>query len=194
MDNLSVICFARKNSKRFPGKNIHPLNGKPLIQYTIDTMLYMRKFTFCKTVVFTDFKECYQIAKDNGILCIIDQEKCNYDDMRLHYWAHGLFNTPNYVLLQATNPIRNNHKIMEWTNFCINESHLDSAFSVYKTSPGNYVMNGNFYYYNYKQLLNKSIYDNNSLIFQDDYFFDIDTKEDLIKTEEFLKNANKNNS
>jgi CMP-N-acetylneuraminic acid synthetase len=189
MHDLSIISFARMNSKRFPGKNIHPLNGKPLIQYTIDTMKYIRKLAYCKPVIFTDSKEIFNIAKENQILCIYDTEKCNYDDMRLHYWAHDVLLTSNFCLLQPTNPIRNNNKIMSWIEQC-SKNNYKSAFSVYQKEPGHFVMNGSFFYYSIDMLKkeNKRIYDNNSMIFIDDYYFDIDTKEDLIKTEEFIKN------
>ena len=192
MNNLALICFARKNSTRFPGKNVYPLNGKPLIQYTIDTMKFIRDRLFCKVVIFTDFEKCFNIAVNNKILCIVNEEKCNYDDMRLHEWAADFFISDNFILLQPTNPIRDNDKILEWTSFCL-ENNVASAFSAYRESPLSYKMNGNFYFYNKKQLSKEKIYDEKSIIFQDKYFFDIDTKKDLLKTEEYLKNENKNN-
>lgn len=38
MRNFAFI-FARGGSKGLPGKNIKPLAGKPLLQYSIDTAL-----------------------------------------------------------------------------------------------------------------------------------------------------------
>lgn len=36
MIDVTCIIPARGESKRLPGKNIHPLNGKPLLAYSIN--------------------------------------------------------------------------------------------------------------------------------------------------------------
>lgn len=66
MKLLITIC-ARGGSKGIPGKNIRPLNGKPLIQYSIDTA---RRFADDNTVVAlsTDSEEIREVAKSCGLV------------------------------------------------------------------------------------------------------------------------------
>ena len=51
---------ARSGSKRVPGKNIRPLNGKPLIAYTIEAAIESEVFD--DVVVSTDSGEYADIA------------------------------------------------------------------------------------------------------------------------------------
>ena len=41
LTKLAVIP-ARGGSKRLKGKNIYPLNGKPLIEYTIESVYHLK--------------------------------------------------------------------------------------------------------------------------------------------------------
>ena len=59
MKKLCIIP-ARGGSKRLPGKNIKPLNGKPLVFYTIDAVLKSKLFD---KVIFT--------SDDDGILKVV---------------------------------------------------------------------------------------------------------------------------
>mgnify|MGYP001457545645 CR=1 FL=1 len=43
MKKIAIIC-ARKNSERVPNKNITLLNGKPLINYTVEAALTSKIF------------------------------------------------------------------------------------------------------------------------------------------------------
>lgn len=67
MDKKPVIhawIFARGGSKGLPGKNIRPLNGKPLIAYSIETA---RKSRYIKEVfVSTDSPDIAAIAEQYG--------------------------------------------------------------------------------------------------------------------------------
>jgi CMP-N-acetylneuraminic acid synthetase len=190
MDNICLISFAKKNSVRFPGKNYINLLNKPLIQYTFDTMKYIinNSEKKIKSFLITSCENCKKIAEKNNISVIFQDESLDTGDIGLNQRAHNIINSDFYILLQPTNPIRNNAKILEWVNFCTKKK-VKTAYSVYKKEM-NFIENGNFYYYDYSQLSQNCIKDNNSLLFIDDYYFDIDTKEDLIKTERFL-NENK---
>lgn len=57
--NLALIP-ARKGSKRLPGKNKHPLLGKPLINYTIEAVIKSKKFEII--IVSSDDLEILEIA------------------------------------------------------------------------------------------------------------------------------------
>lgn len=61
---MLAIIPARGGSKGLPGKNIRPLCGKPLIQYTIDAALKSKSID-C-VIVTTDDKEIADVAKKSG--------------------------------------------------------------------------------------------------------------------------------
>jgi CMP-N-acetylneuraminic acid synthetase len=67
MNILLTIC-ARGGSKGIPGKNIKPLNGIPLIAYTINTARqFQEKFQEVDIVLSTDSEEITEIVKQYGI-------------------------------------------------------------------------------------------------------------------------------
>jgi CMP-N-acetylneuraminic acid synthetase len=64
---LITIC-ARGGSKGIPGKNIKPLNGKPLIYYTIDTARqFQKQFGDVDIALSTDSGEIKKTAADYGL-------------------------------------------------------------------------------------------------------------------------------
>lgn len=67
MNILITIC-ARGGSKGIPGKNIKILNGKPLLNYTIQTArLFQEKFMETDIVLSTDSEEIRRVAEDSGL-------------------------------------------------------------------------------------------------------------------------------
>ena len=62
--NILAIIPARGGSKGFPGKNIYPVNGKPLIAYTIKASLESKLIT--KTVVSSDDDSVLDVSKSFG--------------------------------------------------------------------------------------------------------------------------------
>lgn len=67
MKTLITIC-ARGGSKGIPGKNIRPLNKKPLIYYTIQiAKKFQLKFEEVKIALSTDSEQIMKIAKENGL-------------------------------------------------------------------------------------------------------------------------------
>lgn len=61
--NLAIIP-ARGGSKRIPGKNIKFFLGKPIISYSIKTVL--KSNIFDKVIVSTDSKEIASVAREHG--------------------------------------------------------------------------------------------------------------------------------
>lgn len=59
-----AIIPARGNSKRLPGKNIQPLNGKPMAQYTIEAAI--KSDLFDEVIVSTESQEVADALKDTG--------------------------------------------------------------------------------------------------------------------------------
>lgn len=62
--NVIGVILARGGSKGIPKKNIKPLNGKPLIAYTIENAL--KSGVFNELVVSTDSEEIAEVARFYG--------------------------------------------------------------------------------------------------------------------------------
>ena len=63
---MSVVAFifARGGSKGLPGKNIRLLNGKPLIAWSIEHALNVKRID--RVIVSTDSEEIAKVAKQYG--------------------------------------------------------------------------------------------------------------------------------
>jgi len=59
-----AFIFARGGSKGFPGKNIRPLNGKPLIVWSIEHALAVKRID--RVIVSTDSDEIAELARQYG--------------------------------------------------------------------------------------------------------------------------------
>jgi N-acylneuraminate cytidylyltransferase len=115
-----VIIPARGGSKGVPGKNIKLLNGKPLIQYTIDAA--KKVFPSEKICVSTDDLKIVVVAESLGLTVpFIRPEELATDtagtyEVLLHaiefYESQG-YNPDVLVLLQATSPFRTDKHIKE---------------------------------------------------------------------------------
>ena len=67
MEILITIC-ARGGSKGIPGKNIKELNGKPLINYTIDHAKAFAKIYNCDVALSTDDSKIKMVAASSGLM------------------------------------------------------------------------------------------------------------------------------
>lgn len=76
---LITIC-ARGGSKGIPGKNIKPLNGIPLIGYTIHTGLKFSKKYNTHISLSTDNEDIKQIASEFGIITDYNRPKYLAED------------------------------------------------------------------------------------------------------------------
>lgn len=107
-----VIIPARGGSKRFPKKNIHLLNGLPLISHSILSALE----AFDKTNIWvnTDDDEIADIAMQYGVNITIRPTDLGSDTAStadVLFFQDEYFNDNNicydaFILLQVTNPIR----------------------------------------------------------------------------------------
>lgn len=116
MKILITIC-ARGGSKGIPGKNIKPLNGIPLIDYTIRVANRFKSRTDAKIALSTDDLHIKEIAKKSGLST--DYYRPGYlatdaagkiatiNDLLLY--EESLINTKyDYILdLDVTSPLRN---------------------------------------------------------------------------------------
>ncbi|CAM3815290.1 cytidylyltransferase domain-containing protein [Vibrio aerogenes] len=107
-----AFIFARGGSKGLPGKNIKPLAGKPLLEYSIDTA--QAAPSVARVFVSTDDKEIAAVAKNAGAI-VIDRPVELATDQSPEWlsWRHavewasqhyGEFD--GFVSLPATSPLR----------------------------------------------------------------------------------------
>ena len=110
---IITVIPARGGSKSLPMKNIRPLNGKPLLCYSVEYSLQSQIVT--ATVVSTDSQEIAGIAKNSGALVpFLRPSEFASDDTRDYpVLRHALdfFESQGeifdlYVLLRPTSPLR----------------------------------------------------------------------------------------
>ena len=108
-----VVIPARGGSKGIPHKNIKPLNGKPLICYSIDVA---RQFTSDENIcVTTDDDEIIKVVEDYGIKVPFRRpdelatDHCGSNEVIQHayqFYADKGLQYDTILLLQPTSPFR----------------------------------------------------------------------------------------
>lgn len=129
MTYLAIIP-ARGGSKGIPQKNIHPLAGKPLIQYTIEAAL--SSACFAKVIVSTDDEAISTIALSAGAEVLKRPANIAGDSARSEDAVLDALDQlkalgqqyKHFVLLQPTSPLRTSN-------------HIISAVSLYEESQSN---------------------------------------------------------
>lgn len=115
MKNLAIIT-ARSGSKGLPDKNILPLEGKPLIAYTIEAAV--KSELFDQVFVSTDSEEYAQISEKYGALAhplrpeALSGDKVGSMDVLLNV-LETFPRYDNFCLLQPTSPFRDAENIRE---------------------------------------------------------------------------------
>ena len=91
--NVTAIIFARGGSKGLPGKNIRPLNGKPLIAWSIEQALSVKQIN--NVIVSTDSEDIAKVARYYGaqVPFIRPKELSQDDSPEWLAWQHAL----NYI-------------------------------------------------------------------------------------------------
>lgn len=140
MKVLGVI-LARGGSKGVPGKNIRPLNGKPLITYAIEAAKQSKLLN--KFIISTDDNEIAKIAKENGAEAPFKRpaklatDTAHTPDVILHAVEFLEKQGEKYdlvVTLQPTSPLRNEKHIDEGIRKAI-DTGVDSVVSVKDAFP-----------------------------------------------------------
>ena len=133
--NCLFIIPARGGSKGIPKKNIKKLNGKPLIQYSIDVARALT--TDDNICVSTDDTDIFQIVENYGLhIPFIRPVEFASDSAGSH---EVLIHALNYyesigrqfdaiVLLQPTSPLRTSDEVQEAISLFVKE--LDMVVSV----------------------------------------------------------------
>jgi CMP-N-acetylneuraminic acid synthetase len=127
MKFLAVIP-ARKGSKGIPGKNLHALNGKPLVQYTIEAALSSSELD--RVIVSTDDEKIISLSAEFGVESItrppeLATDTATTQSVILHaiekLTSQGYF-PEAIVTLQPTSPLRTN-------------KHIDQAIRAFRENP-----------------------------------------------------------
>ena len=114
MIKILAIVPARGGSKRLPGKNIKVLNGKPLIQWTIESALGIDDIS--RVMVSTDSQEIADIALQSGAevpflrpkeLATDTSSSSVVIEHALNYYKSQGEIFDYVLLLQPTSPMRN---------------------------------------------------------------------------------------
>jgi CMP-N-acetylneuraminic acid synthetase len=86
----AAFIFARGGSKGLPGKNIRPLGGKPLIAWSIEHALAVRRIA--RVIVSTDSHEIAAVARAHGaeVPFIRPEELARDDSSEWLAWRHAL--------------------------------------------------------------------------------------------------------
>jgi len=90
----TAFIFARGDSKGVPKKNIHPFGGKPLIAWSIEHALAVKRISH--VIVSTDSEEIAAVARDYGaqVPFIRPAEFARDDSSEWSAWRHAL----SYIL------------------------------------------------------------------------------------------------
>jgi CMP-N-acetylneuraminic acid synthetase len=201
---FEVICVipARGESKRFPGKNIALLNGKPLIQYSIEAWEKSRYYS--KPIVSTDSPGIAEVAARAGATVIIRPANLSHGDINpALLLSHIADHIEKYyqkrvqwiLLLQPTSPLRSTEDI----DVCLDivaRNEADSVTSINPNSKYDSKENGAIYITHADLVKQGSIYGPGlyRYLMPDDRSIDIDYPEDLEKAEEILKGGRNDNS
>ncbi len=134
-----ALITARGGSKGLPRKNILPLNGKPMIAWTIEAALQCEKID--QVYVSSEDEEILNISKDFGAETIIRPLDLASDDASSHsVITHAIENLNNkkiypstMVLLQPTSPLRTSDDITNALSIFV-DKHADCVISVFEPS------------------------------------------------------------
>jgi CMP-N-acetylneuraminic acid synthetase len=123
---ILAIIPARGGSKRLPGKNIKPLQGKPLIAWTIEAAL--KSSYIDEIIVSTDDQEIAEVSQLFGANVpflrpeALSNDMASSNDVVLHA-INTLEQKFDYVvLLQPTSPLRGWKDIDAAIELCINKN------------------------------------------------------------------------
>lgn len=147
MEILAIIP-ARSGSKSIPHKNIRPINGKPMLAYSIEHALASRWIT--RVIVSTDSEEYAEIAKQYGaeVPFLRPAEYAKDDSLDIEVFLHALtelkkqegYNPEIVVQLRPTYPIRKIEDIDAMIQLMISNELCDSVRSIAKAKEIPYKM------------------------------------------------------
>lgn len=136
--NILAVIPARGQSKRLPGKNIRPLAGKPLIQYSIDcARALLKDQDIC---VSTDDGDIIDIVEASGLKvpfvrpAHLASDTASSNDVLIHavnFYEKAGKQVNTLILLQPTSPLRTPQHVKD--AFELYSGDLDMVVSVKKS-------------------------------------------------------------
>lgn len=129
---VAAFILARAGSKGLPGKNIRPLNGKPLITWTIDAAKSCPEIS--DVYVSTDGDDIAQIARNEGVEVLhrpselASDTASPKDGVIYHIKQLEAQNIHHDIiaLLQPTSPLRTSEEISQCVR-CVLSGGVDSS-------------------------------------------------------------------
>ena len=125
---------ARRGSKRVPGKNMMLLNGKPLLQYAIDSA--KKSGVFREIVVTSDWDRCLDLAEESGVKALARPAKlCRDESHDFEFVKHTLGKFKGFdvfAILRPTSPFRTAETIKRAMMIFVN-TECDSMRAVTRT-------------------------------------------------------------
>lgn len=130
--DVVAIIPARGGSKELPRKNLRPLGGKPLIDWTLEAALAARSIS--AILLSSDDEEILQRAQDERITRIerpsaLAQDHTSQVEVALHALDRMESDPEILVLLQPTSPLRTNRDIEDAVT-TLRESTADAVVAV----------------------------------------------------------------
>ena len=135
-EKVLAVILARSGSKGLKNKNILPLNGKPLIAYTIEAAKNAKLVD--RVIVSTDDKNIQEISKKFGAETpfirpehLADDEATSEDALQhaVEWLIENEKYTPDIIVyLQITDVFRTKSMIDECIEVLIDDPEVDSAF------------------------------------------------------------------
>ncbi|MCG8649976.1 MAG: acylneuraminate cytidylyltransferase family protein, partial [Pirellulales bacterium] len=132
------LVTARGGSKGIPHKNLAPLNGKPLLQYTAESALRSKRLT--RVVLSTDDAEISRVGRDCGLEVPFERpeelasDRATSIDVALHAltWlqSNDQWVPEVVVILQPTSPFRTAAHIDHCVNLMSEQPHVQTVVSV----------------------------------------------------------------
>jgi len=191
MNSHSIIVCAKKESERLPGKNLRPLNGKPLIEYTFDYITNNFNMSFKNVWVVSDSPAILHLADRRGFGTMREPEEYvnNTHNMPLMRWIDKNLRSDKYIMLPPTSPVRSIHLIDCIEDFL--RYNYRSAHTVYSPQRSQYMANGAVFMWSKYILETEDIIDIFPRLYVDQQGFDIDTKADFDAAEKYIMEKNK---
>jgi len=139
--NVIAVIPARGGSKSIPLKNIKPLNGKPLIEYTIESAIKSKVFD--RIVVSTDSEDIRNISLKYAEIDVIDRpDDLSLDESKTEFALIHACNRLKalyeididiVVTLEPTSPFRTSDTIGKFVQM-MRENNHDSLIGVTRTT------------------------------------------------------------
>ncbi len=133
-NNIFIIIPARGGSKSIKNKNLHIVNKKPLLQWTLEESKKVKSAE--KIIVSTDDKNIKEFAKEFCVDVVDRPKKISNDNSSsesailhtLKYYNEKNINPEIIIFLQCTSPLISFCDIEKGIKY-LNENRLDSTFA-----------------------------------------------------------------